>query len=74
MTQKSETFKRLANMRVNKALNDLRLIGNLSNRSNYEFSAEEVDAIMSALKTGMAECRKRFDLALNAGERGFRLD
>ncbi len=74
MREKSEAFKRLANSRVNKALNDLRLIGNLSNRSNYEYTVEDIDAITSALKAGLADCRKRFDLALSTGERGFRLD
>jgi hypothetical protein len=71
---KEETFKRLANARVNKALNDLRLVGNLSNRSNYDYTSDEVEAIISALKAGVADCKKRFDLALTAGERGFKLD
>jgi len=74
MNEKSESFKRLANSRVNKTLNDLRLIGNLSNQSNYEYKVEEVDAIFEALKVGLRDCRKRFDLALNPSDKGFKLD
>jgi hypothetical protein len=73
MSRKSETFRRLATARVNKALNDLRLIGNLSNRSNYDFTPEEVEAIFAALKVGVSDCRKRFDLAIASGEKEFRL-
>ena len=73
MTDKSGAFKRLANSRVNKALNELRLIGNLSNRSNYDYTPEEVEAIFDALKAGVKDCKKRFDLALNPVDQGFRL-
>lgn len=73
MSDKGDSFKRLATQRVNRTLNDLRLIGNLSNRANYEFSAEEVDAIFAALKSGVKECKARFDLAMDPADKGFRL-
>jgi len=38
MKGKRENFVRLAEGRVNRALKDIRLIGNLSNRSAYSYS------------------------------------
>lgn len=55
-----ERFKRLAEARVNRALNDIRLIGNLSNRNNYEFTGEEVDKIFRVLDTELKHARARF--------------
>jgi hypothetical protein len=64
-----EAFKRLATKRVNKAINQLRLIGNLSNRSNYAYDKREVDKIFGALKTEIAEAQKRFAEAKKAAFR-----
>ena len=74
MKDKADSFRRLATQRVNKTLNDLRLIGNLSNTSNYTFTPEEVDAIFAALRSGVSDCKKRFDLSLSSSDRGFRLE
>ena len=54
-------FVRLANNRVNKAIKSIRLIGNLSNRSNYDFMDEDVRKIFRALESELKECRQRFD-------------
>jgi hypothetical protein len=43
---KSAKFVELANKRVNKALKDIQLIGNLSNRQNYEYSDEQAKQII----------------------------
>lgn len=56
-------FVELANKRVSKALNDIRLIGNLANRSNYDYTDEDVTKILRALSDEVAACRKRFELA-----------
>jgi hypothetical protein len=56
-----EKFVRLAEKRVNNALRDIRLIGNLSNRSNYSYSDEDVKKIVSALKVGLDDMKSRFD-------------
>ena len=39
---KRAKFVELAENRVNRAIKDLRLIGNLSNRSAYEFADEDI--------------------------------
>lgn len=56
-------FVDLANRRVSRALNDIRLIGNLANRSNYHYTNEDVAKILRALSEEVASCRKRFELA-----------
>jgi hypothetical protein len=53
-------FVRLANKRVNNALKYLRLIGNLSNTSNYYYKDEDVEKIFKVLTDEIEECKKRF--------------
>jgi hypothetical protein len=58
-----DKFVRLANKRVSNALRAIQLIGNLSNKSNYDYADEDVVKILKALTDEVAACRKRFDLA-----------
>lgn len=64
METKNEKFKRLANIRVNNALKNLDLIGNLSNTNNYDFSSEEVRKIFNTLSVKMKDIQRKF----SAGE------
>ncbi len=57
-------FVELAKKRVSKALKDIQLIGNLSNRSNYDYTEEDVAKIMKALADELSACRKKFEVAL----------
>lgn len=56
-------FTKLASARVSKALKDIQLIGNLSNRSNYDYTDEDVAKIFKALNDELATCRRRFESA-----------
>jgi hypothetical protein len=56
-------FVELANKRVSRALKAIQLIGNLSNRSSYDYTEEDVSKIFKALEDEMTDCRKRFDRA-----------
>lgn len=58
---KKERFVRIATKRVNRAINEIRLIGNLSNRSHYDFSEEDVKRIHKALEEELRAMRSRFD-------------
>ena len=60
-------FVELAEKRVSKALKDIKLIGNLSNRSNYSYTDQDVAKIHRALKKAMDEMKARFD-SKGAGE------
>lgn len=59
-----EKFVALATKRVSKALKDIQLVGNLSNRSNYDYNEDDVAKIMRALSDEVAACRKKFDVAM----------
>jgi hypothetical protein len=59
-----EKFVDLANKRVSKAMTSIRIIGNLSNRSNYDYTEEDVGKIFRALNEEVSACKKRFELAL----------
>lgn len=58
---KHDCFKRLAEKRVNKMLDMIDLIGNLSNKSNYEYTKEEVDKMFSAIQSRLDEVRTDFE-------------
>lgn len=58
-----EKFVKLASARVSKALKDIQLIGNLSNRSNYDYTDEDVTKIFKALQDEMASCKRKFETA-----------
>jgi len=57
---KHAKFRELAEKRTNKALDSIRLIGNLSNRQTYVFEEVEVRKIVKALKEAVAEVETRF--------------
>ena len=70
--EKRESFIRLAESRTNKAMDTIKLIGNLSNRSYYDYTPDQVNAIFSALQSELTTQKKKYDLALNK-KRKFRL-
>ncbi len=55
-----EKFIRLANKRVNSAIKAIELIGNLSNRSNYDYTQDDAEKIFLALNKELKACRERF--------------
>ncbi|MES0871282.1 hypothetical protein [Pseudovibrio sp. SCP19] len=57
---KRQKFEELAEKRVNKAIKDLRLIGNLSNKNNYSFDDGDVRKILKALDEEMKALKGRF--------------
>jgi transcriptional antiterminator len=60
MSDKREKFIRLAEQRVNRTMNDIRLIGNLSNRNAYSFTDEDVKKIFKALQKELDQAKSRF--------------
>ena len=57
---KSAKFIELAEKRVNRALNDLKLIRNLSNINYYEYSEEQSKKIIRALQQEFDLLKKKF--------------
>lgn len=56
-----DRFKRLAGKRVIRTIKDIRLIGNLGNRNNYEYTNDEVEKIFRALDKELKLARAKFD-------------
>ena len=50
MSEKREKFKELAEKRVNNAMKNIQLIGNLSNTRAYEYDEEDVKKIFKTLR------------------------
>jgi hypothetical protein len=67
-------FVVLAEKRVRRALNDIRLIGNLSNRSNYKYTEEDAKKICKALRDAVDEVRARFERKGDDKGVSFKLD
>ena len=61
MSKNRERFVRLAESRVTKAIKTLRLVGNLSNKNNYSYTAEDAQKITSAIERELRDLRRRFD-------------
>lgn len=57
---KREKFREIAESRTNKALDAISRIGNLSNRSLYEWEDAELKKILKALRDAVSEVEARF--------------
>ena len=60
MRDKREKFKSLAEKRVNNALKNIQLIGNLSNTGNYDYSHDDVVRIFKSLRKEIQVAESRF--------------
>jgi hypothetical protein len=60
MNTKRDNFIRLAEGRVTRAIDAIRVIGNLSNRSNYEYSEEDSKKIIDALQGEINALKSQF--------------
>lgn len=69
-----QKFKLLAEKRVNRALRDIKLIGNLSNKRNYTYEEGDPEKIFRALKKGLDEMRARFNSEDDRATDSFTLD
>lgn len=68
---KSAKFVELANKRVNRALKDMQLIGNLANRQNYDFSDEQAKIIIKVLQQEVEALKQSFQSADNVSRKEF---
>jgi hypothetical protein len=74
MRDKRKKFVELAEARVARALNDIRLIGNLSNRSAYTYADDDVRKIFKALQKELDAAKSRFGGETSSREAEFRLE
>lgn len=72
-SNKRDKFVELAEARVNKTLKDLQLIGNLSNRSAYEFEEADIRKMFSTLQKALETAKGRFSKGADGAGGEFRL-
>jgi len=59
-TSKRERFLSVAETRTNSILEKIRVLGNCSNKSLYEYNKEEIDKIFRAIQDKLNETKTRF--------------
>lgn len=69
-----EKFVNLTEKRVTKAIKDLRLIGNLSNKSNYNYDEKDVKKIICALDSEIKKLKQKFTSGSNSEDIIFKLE
>lgn len=57
---KTELFIRLATKRVGSVLKSLRILGNCSNRSNYEYTSEQVEAMFNTIQIALNNTETKY--------------
>jgi hypothetical protein len=57
---KDDRFRRIAVRRANDLLEQIRILGNCSNTTTYEYTTEEVNKIFAELEKALRACRARF--------------
>lgn len=60
MDEKRERFVRIAENRTNKILEQIRLLGNCSNKHNYSYSDEDVKKIFSVIENELKETKMKY--------------
>lgn len=71
---KRERFVRIAEARTNKIITTVRLLGNCSNRGNYDFTDADVQKIFGAIEKELKNTRVRFSGDYSADSGKFRLE
>lgn len=72
-TNRREKFVSLAEKRTNNAIKQIRLIGNLSNKGNYEYTEKDVAKIANTLNNELKAMKERFATGGATGKPEFSL-
>lgn len=72
-TNRRENFVSLAEKRTNNAIKQIRLIGNLSNKGNYEYTEKDVAKIANTLNNELKAMKERFATGSATGKPEFSL-
>ncbi len=70
---KRERFVRIAEARTNRILDNMRLLGNCSSKSNYEYTDEDIKKIFGALEKELKQTKNQF-LGVDSKEERFTLE
>ena len=70
---KAGKFIELATKRVNRAIKDLKLVANLANKQNYEYSNDQAKKIVKALQQEIELVKQSFHTGENDSQSTFSL-
>lgn len=68
---KRERFKRVASRRVDSIVKDIRSLSKCSNLNNYEYSDEEINKMLKAIKDELKIMETLYKKNLRNNEKGF---
>lgn len=71
---KRKKFVELAEKRVNKAILNMKLVGNLSNKNNYEYTQSDIRKITQALDEAVADVKRRFKTPSGNSASAFKIE
>ena len=57
---KEQRFKRLAKKRGERLINDIRVLGNLSNLNNYEYTPRDIKTLFAAIEEELRANKVKF--------------
>jgi bifunctional pyridoxal-dependent enzyme with beta-cystathionase and maltose regulon repressor activities len=58
---KNEKFKRLSAQRIQKAAKYISALGNLANKSSYDYTEEDIDKVFTYLQKQLDDAKAKFD-------------
>ena len=73
MRDRRERFVALAEARTDKALSAIRLLGNLSNKANYDYTDADVTQIVKALEAEIKTLKAKFTDTPSGRQSSFKL-
>lgn len=73
MNKKRDKFIQLAEKRVEKTLHNLKLIGNLSNKSAYEYEESDINQIFKAIQKELDVAKSRFKTTRSSDGTSFKI-
>jgi len=66
---KKAAFKRLATKRTNNLIKNIRLLGNLSNKRNYEYTEEDFKRIFGTVENEVKLAKSKYLVSLSKGKK-----
>ena len=63
--EKRERFRRLASQRTNAVLQKLKILGNCSNRSAYDYTEEDIQKIFKEIENNVRNAKSKFHYPKN---------
>ena len=60
MESRKDRFKRIASRRTNEIIEKIRILGNCSNKSTYEYTGDEVHKIFKSIEQEISLAKAKF--------------